>query len=156
MFSSSALGCLALKVRHGWHWSMCSLTCAAMQGQKKWLHIKSSICSRHEWPTLSWHSWGSLPMHSQQDQLGIGPHGIPLVGSSYTECPTSIWGGCIHKQAVKEFRWISQFKLILAQCPIQQSHNHNTQDQICLLSLVPVIYGHASDLQTVPYRVQDA
>ena len=55
MFSSDALGYFALEVRHGWHLSTCSLTCAAMHGQKKWLCIRSSICSRPKWPTSSWH-----------------------------------------------------------------------------------------------------
>ena len=55
MFSSSVLGCLALQVRHGWHMSTYSLTCAAMQGQEKQSHIGPSIHSRPKWPTSSWH-----------------------------------------------------------------------------------------------------
>ena len=55
MFSSGALSCLALKVRHGQYLATCSLTCTAMQGQRKWLHIRSSMHSRPKWPTSSWH-----------------------------------------------------------------------------------------------------
>ena len=54
-----------------------------------------------------------------------------------------------------EFRRISWFKLTLAQSSVLQSHNHMIQNQICPLGLVPVIYGHASDLLTIPYWVQD-
>ena len=55
IFSRGALGCFALKVRYGWHLSICSLTCAAIQGQKKQLHIRSSIHSRPRWPISLWH-----------------------------------------------------------------------------------------------------
>ena len=55
IFSRGALGCLALKVRHGWHFPTCSFAWTAMQGQKNWSHMSSSMCSRPRWPTLSWH-----------------------------------------------------------------------------------------------------
>ena len=55
-----------------------------------------------------------------------------------------------------ELRRIGQFKLMLAQSSILMSCNHKTQGWISLLGLVPFIYGHASDLCTVPYCVQDA
>ena len=57
---------------------------------------------------------------------------------------------------LSEYRRINQFKLTLAQSSILQSCNHKTQDWICLLGLAPVIYGHTSDLWTVPYWVQGA
>ena len=55
MFSRGALGCLALKVRHGQHLPICSFAWATMQGQKNWSHMRSSMCSRPRWPTSSWH-----------------------------------------------------------------------------------------------------
>ena len=55
MFSSGVLGYFALKVRPGWHLSMCFLACTAMQGQKKWSGIRSSMHTRPKWPTSSWH-----------------------------------------------------------------------------------------------------
>ena len=55
MFSRGALGCLALKVKHGQHFSMCSFTCAAMWGQKNQSHMRSSMYSKPRWPTSSWH-----------------------------------------------------------------------------------------------------
>ena len=55
MFFREAFGCLALKARHGQHFPMCSFACAAMQGQKNLPCMRSSMCSRPKWPTLSWH-----------------------------------------------------------------------------------------------------
>ena len=48
------LCCFTLRMMHWWHLSTCSLVWTAIQGHKKWLHIKSSILSRSTWPTLSW------------------------------------------------------------------------------------------------------
>ena len=55
MFSRGALGCLALKVRHGQYFSICSFTWAAMHSKKNQSHMRSSMCSRPRWPTSSWH-----------------------------------------------------------------------------------------------------
>ena len=58
---------------HGWHFLTCSLTCTAIQGQKKWLHIRSSMLFRPRWLTSSLHPLkGSFLMHGQQDQLKFG------------------------------------------------------------------------------------
>ena len=57
MFLREALGCLALKARHGQHFPMCSFAWAAMQGQKNLLCIRSSMHSRPKWSTSSWHPW---------------------------------------------------------------------------------------------------
>ena len=125
MFYSSALGSLALKVRHGWHLSICSLACAAMQGQKKWSCSKSSICLR---PNGQLHC-GILSGKSLYVWLvgpvGIGPLGIlwvALGGSSYTEFELVVF-----KKELSEF---SQFKLMLTQSSVLLSCNHKTQDWI--------------------------
>ena len=44
----------------------------------------------------------------------------------------------------------------MAHSSILQPCNDKTQDQIGILSLMSVIYGHASDLQAVLYWIQDA
>ena len=43
-----------------WHFLTCSLSSAAMQGQKIWLHIRSSIFSRPKWPTSLWHPFRAV------------------------------------------------------------------------------------------------
>ena len=50
-----ALGCLALKARHGQHFPMCPFSWAAMWDQKNLSCTRSSMCSRPKWPTTSWH-----------------------------------------------------------------------------------------------------
>ena len=55
IFSMGALCFFALKVMHRKHFSTCSPTCMANQGQKKWLCIKSSILLRSRWLTSFWH-----------------------------------------------------------------------------------------------------
>ena len=54
-----------------------------------------------------------------------------------------------------ELGWVSQFKCILAQGPILHLHNHKAQDRVCSLGVMPIISGHAGNLQTIPYWVKD-
>ena len=55
-----------------------------------------------------------------------------------------------------ELGWVSQFIWAQAQGPILHPHNHMAQEGVCPLSLLPIAGGHAGDLQTVFYQVQDA
>ena len=50
-----ALGCLALKVRCGWHFPICSFAWAAMWSQKNHSHMRSSMHFRPRWSTSLWH-----------------------------------------------------------------------------------------------------
>ena len=87
--------------------------------------------------------------------LGLSDQHYNGILSGQSPCvQLGLWWLCSSKNC-QEFRRIGQSKLTLARHPILQSHNHKTQNQICPLSLAPVIYGHASDLQAVPYRVQN-
>ena len=49
------LCCFALRVTHWQHFSTCFFTCTAIQGQKKWLHIRLSILLRPKWLISSCH-----------------------------------------------------------------------------------------------------
>ena len=86
--------------------------------------------------------------------IGKGLLGFLWQGLSIQNTPPQ-FGVIGFVKELLEFRRIGWFKLTLAQSSVLQSHNHKTQDWICPLGLAPVIYGHASDLQTIPYWVQD-
>ena len=68
----------------------------------------------------------------------IGPLRIPWVGSSYTEQPASVLGGCLLEELLY-FRRISCFDLVLAQSSVLSSHNSKAEDRISSLHLTSVI-----------------
>ena len=88
MFSRGVLGCLALKVRHGWHFLMCSFAWAAMWGQTNWSCMRSSMCFRPRCSTSSWHpfrvtslctAWKTGWKRVSSDSLGLAlPYRAPF------------------------------------------------------------------------------
>ena len=54
-----------------------------------------------------------------------------------------------------ELRWLSWFEWSLAQGLVLYPHNHEAQDKVSLLSLTSIVHGHAGNLWTLPYGVQD-
>ena len=54
-----------------------------------------------------------------------------------------------------ELRWVIQFNGALAQGPVLHPHNHEAQDRVCPLGLMPIICGHAGNLWTITVWVQD-
>ena len=141
----------------GWHFSMCSLTCIAMQGQKKQSCIRSSIHSRPKWPTSSWHPLRVVSLCADwQNQLDIGPLWIPLVAVFLSKNAPPHFKVVVFPKELSMFRRIGLFELTVGPefCLLVLTITR-LKDWIYPLSLVPVIYGHAGDLNTVPYRVQD-
>ena len=104
MFSRGTSGCLALKVKHGWHFPMCSFTWGAIRDQKNLSCIRSSMWSRPKCPTLSWHPLRATSLCAvgrtncrrvPSDSLGLAhlyktPFVVP--DCSAPSCTDSIWG----------------------------------------------------------------
>ena len=99
-------------------------------------------------------SQGGSPYAWPARPIEIGPLVILLVWFSYTGCPASAWGILFLKELL-DLGQISWFKWDLAQGPILHPHNHEAQDRVCPLGLMPIISGHAGDLWNVSYWVQD-
>ena len=155
MLSSGALVCFALKVRHGWHLSICSLACTAMWCQKKQSCIRSSICSRPKWPTSSWHPFREVSLCTAGK-------------SSWNRAPSDSLGRVfLYRMPCLSLRWLCSHRychslggsvclswhwLRVPSCSLTMTR---LKTMICSLNLMPVIYGQASDLQTVLYWFQD-
>ena len=156
MLASGALGCFALNVKQGWHLSMCSLALTVMQGQKKWSHVRSSICSRPKWPTSSWHPLRAVSLctagRTSWNRVSWDSLGRVFL---YRMPHLSLRWLCSQRSCQSSGRYVglSWHWPRVPSCSIIITR---LKDQICPLSLLPVIYGHASDLQTVLDRVQDA
>ena len=155
MFCRGALGCLALKARHRWHFPMCSFTWAAIWAQKNQLHMTSSMCSRPRWLTSLWHpvrvtylyaagktSWKRV----SSDSLGLA----------------LLYRTLFHSKRWFHFHknwWNSAVFVSLYCChpqgSILQSRNDQMQGWICLPGLMAVFQDHTGNLLTVLHWAQD-
>ena len=107
MISSwGALGCLALKARHGQHFPMCSFTWAAKGGQKNWLYMRSSMHSRPRWPTWSWHPFRATSVCAAGNTSWRGSPLILWVWLICTGCP--VWVLVCFIPTGTDWIWVDQ------------------------------------------------
>ena len=125
-----------------------------LQGQKKWSCIRLSILSRSKWALTYHDTLTEWSPNAWAKPLGIGPPGLLLAGFFYNRMPylSLRW---LHSQRSCQssgLDWQSLSEHWPRSSPAS-SQSHETQDRVCLLGLMPIISGHAGDLQTIPYRV---
>ena len=89
-----------------------------------------------------------------QDQLELCFMGVFGQEFSIQNTPSQLEVVAFSKELVK-FGWVSWFTWALVQGPILHPHNHEAQDRVCPLGLMPIISGHAGNLQSFSYQVQD-
>ena len=154
IFSRGASGCLALKVRHGWHFQICSFIWAAMQGQKNWSCMRSSMHSRPRWQTSLWHPFRvtSLCTAGKTSWKRISFDSLGLAFQYRTSFCKRRWF-CSSKNWLHS--GVCLFRLLLPQGSIPESGTDQTQGWISLLGLTPVFQGHTGDLVTVLHWDQD-